>query len=186
VLRMMQLSMRSWFSILLAVGCGGEDPDPNACIPDLIAYRGNGETNAQVDVGTGRDAFEDLTDNGVIPLIHGPQGGYHLLLNARVYDMETGDPLDYASGPLTLFSVFANDNERLDLFTCAIEFPYVASGAGYQLDRSLAVILPNELVPAIYGQTVRARVEVLDRNDRFGVEEVDVVVIDPEANQSAR
>ena len=136
---------------------------------------------ATVEIGSGRDEFEKLRDGSGIDLIHGPQGGYHLLLNARIFDMDPGDPTNFTSGPLTLFAIYAGE-ERLDEFTCAIKFPYTERSTGFVLDRPLAVIIPNDRVPSLYGTNVVVETEVLDHEGRYGRDRVTVLVLDPEAD----
>jgi len=41
-------------------------------------------TPATVEVGTGAKAFEPLADGADVTMVHGPQGGWHVLARARV------------------------------------------------------------------------------------------------------
>lgn len=60
-----------------------------------------------IELGTGDIDFEPLADGGDIYVIHGPQGGYHLLASLRVVGIETGNPDDPADAinPTMTFSV---------------------------------------------------------------------------------
>ena len=49
----------------------------------------NDEGSPTLTIGTGEDEFMDIsTDNPAIELIHGPQGGYHLLLGFQLTNMD--------------------------------------------------------------------------------------------------
>ena len=74
------------FSLLALLGCSnpGEGPEPGAdpCQP--------GE-DADILLGIGEFAFEALSEDAQVELVHGPQGGYHvaLALEARFLDPST-------------------------------------------------------------------------------------------------
>jgi len=170
--------------LVLACLCAcGEDPQPppNECVPDPSVLRDPALPDAHIELGSGQLRYDELVEDGQIILIHGPQGGYHLPLNVRIFGMEPGDPSDFTSGPLTLFTVLDEGGNSLAYFPCAVTFPYVPSadavGGAFQLDRPQAMIIPNDMVPAIYGRRVLARVQVLDRDGRWGTDEAHATVI---------
>ena len=75
------------FVLLLALlGCSGEgedaDPDLDPCLP--------GE-DADILLGIGEFAFEEIGEEAVVELVRGPQGGYHvaLAIEARFLDPST-------------------------------------------------------------------------------------------------
>lgn len=64
----------------LVAGCGpDETPVDDGC--DVPA------TALDVEVGTGLDEFEPITDGAKVSLIYGPQGGFHLWTAIRVRDV---------------------------------------------------------------------------------------------------
>ena len=69
------------------------------------------ELTPQAIIGTGEWAWEDLEDGASMPVIQGPQGGYHLLGSVRIVGLEAGDPDDLRDpdNPTTTFEVLLND-----------------------------------------------------------------------------
>ncbi|MEC7241888.1 MAG: hypothetical protein VXW32_11715 [Myxococcota bacterium] len=61
-----------------------------------------------IEIGTGEWEWSTLEDGADIPVIMGPQGGYHLLGSVRVAGILAGDPddLGHPDNPTTSFSVF--------------------------------------------------------------------------------
>jgi hypothetical protein len=67
-----------------------------------------------VELGTGEWEWEPLEAGGEIPVIQGPQGGFHLLGSVRVSGIEAGsaDDLSDPLNPTTTFSVWV-DGENI-------------------------------------------------------------------------
>lgn len=86
---------------LLALGCAtpesdsGEDSAPN--LPNGELAPGCGEAAATVEVGTGEDTFTPLADGDPLTMVHGPQGGWHLLASARVTDTRSVVAITYTA-----------------------------------------------------------------------------------------
>lgn len=66
--------------------------------------------DATLEVGTGADAFEPLTDGDDLVLVMGPQGGYHVWGSLRATGVVPGDPLNLADpkNPLIGLSLWVN------------------------------------------------------------------------------
>jgi hypothetical protein len=66
------------------------------------------ETPPQVLLGAGSWQWEPLSGGDRIPIIQGPQGGFHLLGSLRAVGLDAGDhtDLDNPSNPTTTFSVW--------------------------------------------------------------------------------
>ena len=75
---------------LLLFGCQPETPITPAAV-----------------IGTGEWDWESLANGDEVPVIQGPQGGYHLLLSVRVAGVAGGDPgnIDDSDNPTTTFTV---------------------------------------------------------------------------------
>lgn len=60
-----------------------------------------------VQLGTGEIDFSALVDGQDLPIIRGPQGGYHLLGAIRTHDLEPGldDQLGHPDNPTVTFDV---------------------------------------------------------------------------------
>lgn len=64
-------------------------------------------SEAEVRLGTGEIEFEPLEDGGTIPVVQGPQGGFHLVGSVVVAGIDPGDADDLAhpDNPTTMFEV---------------------------------------------------------------------------------
>lgn len=70
--------------VLALVGCGADEGTPF------------------FEVGTGESTFEALGEGATVPLIHGPQGGYHVWLGVRHRGLGPGDViLEYGARDAT-------------------------------------------------------------------------------------
>ncbi|MEZ4234704.1 MAG: hypothetical protein R3F59_00755 [Myxococcota bacterium] len=67
---------RCWVALLL-VGCHPGDAATGDTAPSTPTC------GAEVVLGTGTDAFVEVADGDPLPLVFGPQGGYHLPLALR-------------------------------------------------------------------------------------------------------
>lgn len=142
-----------------------------------------GEEGGQVEIGTGYTAFVPLTDD--ISIIAGPQGGFHLNLNARVRGLDLGNPGDLLDpdNPSTVFGIYrADDGERLDNDTCPVRVGYQADGEEGVLPRGVSVVFEAsslaELEP-LFDRPVLIRVEVTDVRGRRAADERTIVVRAP-------
>ncbi len=73
------MALRPWtFAVLfLWAACDGGGSPPDATVPlDAGAV--------SVTLGTGQEYWEDIPPSGVMTLIHGPQGGYHVYGRVRL------------------------------------------------------------------------------------------------------
>lgn len=63
--------------------------------------------DAEVRLGTGEIAWQDMDEEGAVYVIYGPQGGYHLLGSVRTRGLNAGNATDLSSvqNPTTAFSV---------------------------------------------------------------------------------
>ena len=86
-----------------------------------------------VELGTGEIAFEALEDGDSIYVIHGPQGGYHLLASLRVAGVEAGnrDDLSDPSNPTVELEVYFGDRQLVvnGLFTQGLVASAPAGGS---------------------------------------------------------
>ena len=77
------------------LACSGVSPQPE-------------DVELAASIGTGDWEWQDLEDGDGIPVIMGPQGGYHLLGSVRVSGVAAGDSRDLSDpgNPTTTFSVW--------------------------------------------------------------------------------
>ena len=91
----MPLLLMIWF------GCAEPNPSP----------RPEGLGDPLIQLGTGEWEWEALDNITEMPIIQGPQGGFHFLASVRVSGIEPGDPKDLSdpNNPTTAFSVLFGD-----------------------------------------------------------------------------
>jgi len=101
----------------------------------LLAALGNACVAAEpaLELGTGEIAFEPLEDGDSIYVIHGPQGGYHLLASLRLAGVEAGnrDDLSDPSNPTVELEVHFGDRQLVvnGLFTQGLAVSIPAGGS---------------------------------------------------------
>lgn len=59
--------------LLILAACAGGEPDPCAAFDPFT-----------LELGTGEETFETLEDGQPVMMVHGPQGGWHMLASARL------------------------------------------------------------------------------------------------------
>ncbi len=140
---------------LLAAGCA--DPEP---------------VEPAVSLGTGELAFEPLVEGGVLSVVHGPQGGYHVVgsVRARGFDPGDADRLDAPNNPLVAFRTWRDDVDltltgayRQGLDPRAVEADADADAAGWTHEMvGRLCILDIADDDELAGDTVVFEVEVTD------------------------
>lgn len=159
VLRSLRYVSGLWAIVFLSLFACGDNitvVDP-ACEPTL------GEAEVQLGVGEPND-FELITDGHELPL-YALQGGQLFAVNLLLHGMVPGDPLDRKNECNTeiQFSVFNEAGTRIDSqIVERLGFEY--TDAGHVLRRHVAVFLDGsrEEIEALYGTTVRMKVDVSD------------------------
>ena len=78
-------------ALLLALGCGDPPTEPGA--PDkgddtAAVPTGCFAAAPAIDVGPGAAGFEPLSDGDPLVMVHGPQGGWHMLGSVRTHNMK--------------------------------------------------------------------------------------------------
>ena len=100
----------------LSAGCGS---GPNPTDPCL-------ESEAWATIGTGESAWEDLASGDPVVMVHGPQGGWHMLGSARVGNMGRYVQIHYTITDLQSGIMVADNRYTIALQmteTCTGEFP---------------------------------------------------------------
>lgn len=69
-----------------SLGCGSGSPSEPASDAGAAGAGGVG-SGPHVALGTGREVFEEVAEDGHVPLIMGLQGGYHVWTSFLVYDL---------------------------------------------------------------------------------------------------
>ena len=131
--------------------------------------------DALVEAGGGEDAFEEIEDGAELPLIHGPQGGNHLLASVRVHNMDPIVRIRYTLTRLRDDMVFSDNLYRLQLLEegeCQYYYPGLYGYVGFT----------GELQDTNYdlGQIIMEECELtMEVTDQNGESASDSVVILP-------
>ncbi len=90
--------MRLMVALVLVMGCigpgSGKDSDP-AAVCDPTATPVCDCEAPSLDIGDGNELFVPLNPGQEVVLVHGPQGGWHVLASAVVHNTDTIVRLDY-------------------------------------------------------------------------------------------
>ncbi len=130
-----------------------------------------------IEIGTGSRGFESLVEGATIPVITGPQGGFHLLGSLQAQNLNPGDSEDLqaTSNPTTQFEIFAN-GVRVDAEASTYTQGLQRGDDGLEmLGRFIILDIPN--ASTLDGMSLRFVVTVSD---------VDGVVVSDERNLVAQ
>ncbi len=114
-------------------------------------------TLSNARIGTGRDGWIAVDDGATLPVIHGPQGGYHLLVR-------TAFPA--ISMPVMIRWSLTDPSDESAIWAQAASLRDGESGLrrspqGWESDRAeLLVFRDNRQVPGLYGRHATLRVWV--------------------------
>jgi hypothetical protein len=177
-------SRRSGGLAALALALAGVAACGTSTAPGIDAAPLYGE----VELGTGVIEFEAIPGGPPapeLPLVAGPQGGHHFVVNARMREMQPGDPESpgLATNPQTLFSAFALEEgggeRQIDLRFPAYHLGYEDGADGWFTFTSGRTLQVAETeLPALYGGEVRIRLDVIDAAGVRGIDERVVTAIE--------
>jgi hypothetical protein len=116
--------------------------------------------------------FTVVKTNDPYQTYSGPQGGYHIWIDARIQGIDPGDGVDVKTRPQTKFNIYIQDGTRIDLEDCAYRLAYHDGGDG-KMYLSVAWLnqILNNVAPSIDHTPLRLKVEVLDRNGLYAIDE---------------
>ena len=163
----------------MALGCAGgdkaaedtsqvdpdPDPDPEACIQPTL----------DVQVGTGSMSYTPLNDGDPVTLVHGPQGGWHILGAAYMTNFDPVVNIHYTVVVEATGAVVADNNYRVQMKAdgdCAGFYPGMY---GYLDVREIVdgeADTPPELLG---GEQLRLTMDVTDLVGRAGTDSLLVV-----------
>src|SRR6185503_14258842 len=109
---------------------------------------------------------EELTAEGDITLVSGPQGGHHFIVTARMHGMQPGDPSmpGTVQNPSTRFSVWNEAGDQIDVDPPPYRLGYQPVGDDlYALPGGHIIQVREEEVPAVGDARVKIRVELEDQ-----------------------
>ncbi|HUH03145.1 MAG TPA: hypothetical protein VML75_14210 [Kofleriaceae bacterium] len=115
------------------------------------------------ELGTGELEFETIGDGDPMLVVHGPQGGYHLVGAMRASGIDPGNPNDLGdpSNPTTEFRVFRGQT-RVDLMASRYTQGLNRNEDGVYEMIARRVILDIQDDAELDGVELRVEVEVTD------------------------
>jgi len=130
-----------------------------------LALAGCAAEAPQVELGTGLEAFRPLHTGDTVDLVLGPQGGQHIVGNARIVGLAAGQAAGWQDDPLISFRVHDASGVQWDADLAAQPREFVAmEEGGHCLRRAQYVYLRTGAPEALDGREVELRVEVEDRD----------------------
>lgn len=186
-----------WCGLVLVatVGCGkneatvdaGEPQDArvDAPIPQSCLFTPPpSPTGGVVELGAvdppDLNNFTTVKTDDLYQSYSGPQGGYHLWIDTRITGIDLGDGVTVNSRPQTKFNIYLQSGMRINLEDCAYHLAYHDGGDGKSY---LSIGWLNQILNSVGGTLdrtpLRLKVEVLDRNGNYAVDERWVTALAP-------
>jgi hypothetical protein len=165
---------RAAIALCLVAGCGGATMTPTMEAPGMPAL-------ALVDPMT----LQPIVDGASGQVIHGPQGGYHILVTLLAHGIWPGTVgvIGSPDDPTTTLRAFRADGSELTLTTDNVDTFHVAyqptpDGTAVELtDRQLRLAITNPA--SIANEKLLLHADVLDRDGRTASDEKHAVAIPP-------
>jgi hypothetical protein len=173
-----------WAVLLALLGCTGATGDTGALAGDCDADTGLPAAcacePATIEVGTGADAFEAVAEGDPVTMVHGPQGGWHVLGSARVANLAPIVAIHYTV-TVEPEGVLVSDNDyRVQMLAdgaCGGTYPGMY---GYLNVSALATGDADTPPELLAGRTLGLRMEATDVAGRAATDELSVVAaLDP-------
>jgi hypothetical protein len=158
---------------------GGGDPDvrPDMPIPPSCVFTPPAApTGGTIELGAvdppELNNFTVVANNDPFQVYAGPQGGYHVWIDVRMQGMDPGDGVDVNTRPQTKFNVYTMDGARINLENCAYRLEYHDGGDGFRyLNIGWLNQILNVVAITIDMTPLKIRIEVLDRNGLYAIDE---------------
>ncbi|MCK6525356.1 hypothetical protein L6R49_28455 [Myxococcota bacterium] len=157
-----------------------------ACLGPNAGERGSGREDTgcgdevTVEVGTGDEVYTPLSPGDPVTMVHGPQGGWHILGSARVQNSAEIVTLRYTIHTLDGGVLIADNTYRVLLVDeppCGGSFP----GMYAYLNVAALAEGDNDTPPELLADApLRMRIEATDDAGASGVGEIEVIAaLDP-------
>jgi hypothetical protein len=145
-----------------------------------------------LEIGTGFDSYRVMPD--VLPLVYGPQGGFHIEARARIRGLVPGDAANISNpaNPRTRYRAFfasgPSNGEPINPTMCPNRFGYVAASDGDGLTSAQPVeirFLDNaDPEQRLFGTKFKVVVEIIDADGHYAMAEQVITAVAPEGWQS--
>lgn len=190
---LIELIAPAWLLLCACGNGGGTGVDAAADGPDEPAdSRPSGpcwsiegsQLRGTITLGTGQDSYLPMPDT--LPLVYGPQGGFHLEVHAQVEmpGFTPGNPSNILdpSNPRTRFRAFFVDTGlSINRGVCPSRLAYFPSGSDVYVLRTGTGLLYEVCygTQTIFGRPVRVVVEILDASGGYATHEQIVTPVKP-------
>jgi hypothetical protein len=168
---------------LCAPGCGGSatapPPDGGLVLPSSATLDLG---PAAAALGVGSDAYSPLAAGASVQVIHGPQGGYHIVVAIRATGIWPGTPsLPGAPDlPTTTLHAAREDGSMLGLDAFNVfRQPYAPGPDGDDYLVGKLLRLDPSAIPGIAGAHLVLGVDLVDRDGRAVSDEKHVIALAP-------
>jgi hypothetical protein len=161
-----------WMVLLLA--CNGPDADSGA--EDTCATDTGSSLDPScpcdapaVEVGGGDIDFVPLSDGDPLTMVHGPQGGWHVLGSARMTNLAPIVAIHYTVDVLSLDARVSDQNLRVQMISDSACTGYYPGIYGYLDVTALASGEADTPPELLAGDELLLTMEVTDLDGRVGV-----------------
>jgi hypothetical protein len=128
----------------------------------LAALGCSSEPVVELGVGT---SWAPIASGETVELVIGPQGGRHILGNARLENLDPGN--DHEDAPIAAFRVFDEEGAQWDADLPGYPEPFVEiEGGGHALPAGRHVLLVHGSPVALDQARIEFRVEITDAHGR--------------------
>jgi hypothetical protein len=173
--------MRALWFLATLTGCGDKDDDT------ATAELGCFASAPTIQIGGGDTTYEELSAGDAVTMVHGPQGGWHMLASVWAENFDQIVEIDYTITVLETGAVISDNSYRVALVTqgeCGGYFPgmygylSVTDIAEGELDTPPELLAYETVVLAMTvadseGRTASAELEVIAEPDPIDVAAVD-------------
>jgi hypothetical protein len=166
-------------------GQGTVDPNNSSDCPDSDPNCGSSPTGQDpdgceedellVEVGTGDLNFESLEDGSPVTMVHGPQGGWHMLGSVQVGQTEPIVRVHYIIETVETGVVIADNTYQVQLVSTGECSGYFPGMYGYLDVTDLAVGEADTPPELLAYDAVRMEMSVEDTQGRLGSATIEVI-----------
>jgi hypothetical protein len=145
-------------------GPPSDDTGPHSCFDDPV----------QIDIGTGETTFEPLTVAEAVTMVHGPQGGWHILGSVRAHNTDPVITVHFTVTHAPTGATVADNTYRVAIVTDGDCSGYFPGMYGY-LDVSDIVSGELDTPPELMAHdTLTMTMEVTDYSGRTATQTLQV------------
>lgn len=167
-----------WF-LVLASACTGE-VEVESGVPACAAAPGDLAAECAcdeplVEVGGGTQAFESVAEGQAVTMVHGPQGGWHVLASARLGNLAPIVLIHYSITDVASGVVVSDNNYRVLMVQDSECFGFYPGMYGYLVVSDLIDGESDTPPELLAGRELLLQMEVTDTDERVATDTLTVV-----------